>query len=190
MTLENIKEKSTEIIKTKNIIEKYREQVEQLENEIEQLEKEVSKTLDFEKDVELQEKKESLPKFKQRLEQAERKNKEDLRIKGLSLISVTTRYQNEEMAIDKQVVEAYQTAKKDLSKAYESIEAYELEREKKADVLAETVAQAGYTEAVDGLGVASTNDSPYMVLHRSQTKFNLTAYNQTAEQFFNEVLDK
>ena len=190
MTIENVKKQSTEIIKMKNIVEQYREQVELLKKEIAELEEEVSETLDFKKDVELQEKKERLPNFEQRLKQAEQKNSEVLRTKGLQLITAASRYQSKEMGNDEQVEKAYQTAKNDLRTAYESIESYELERQKKAEQLAESVAEAGYTDAMNGLGLASVNDRSFKVLDGAPTKINLTAHNQDVQTFFKEVLNR
>ena len=73
MTLSEIKKISSEMLQIEENTARYREQVEQLEHEINQLEKEVSETLDFEKDMELQDKKERLPNFKKRLIEAEKK---------------------------------------------------------------------------------------------------------------------
>ena len=174
-TLKNIEKRSDEIIKMKNIVEQYRNQVEQLKSEIVELEKEVSETLDFEKDVELQEKKERLPNFEKRLAQAEKKSKEELRVKGLSLISDTTRYQREQMEKDEEVEKAYQTAKNNLIEAYKAVEAYEQAREKKADELANTVVKAGYEEATNGLGLSAVNSYSWKVLETSKSKLNMTA---------------
>ena len=187
-TLKNIEKRSDEIIKMKNIVEQYRNQVEQLKSEIVELEKEVSETLDFEKDVELQEKKERLPNFEKRLTQAEKKSKEELRNKGLSLISDTTRYQREQMEKDEEVEKAYQTAKNNLIEAYKAVEAYEQAREKKADELAVTVVKAGYEEATNGLGLSTVNNYSWKVLETSKSKLNMNAHNQTPKQFFSEVL--
>lgn len=190
MTIENVKKQSSDIIKMKNIVEQYREQVELLKKEIAELEEEVSETLDFKKDVELQEKKERLPNFEKRLKQAEQKNSEVLRTKGMHLMTATTRYQQKEMAADEQIDKAYQTAVNDLRKAFESVEAYELERENKAEQLANEVADAGYTDAMNGLGLASVNDQSFKVLDVAPTKINLKAHNQDVQTFFKEVLNK
>ena len=171
---------------------RYREQVEQLEHEIEQLEKEVSETLDFEKDMELQEKKERLPNFKKRLIQAEKQEEEKLMSRGQSLNAHVNRYQREEMAQAEEIEQAYAVAKNALKEAYEALQTYEQAREDKALSIVETVARAGHDEATAGLVILTYNDTR-RILERVPTKLNVSkgignGRFQSAEMFFEEVL--
>ena len=192
MTLSDIKKQADEMLQIKENTARYREQVEQLEHEINQLEKEVSETLDFEKDMELQDKKERLPNFKKRLIEAEKKEEAELRDRGMKLNNIVSRYQKDEMANDTEAQEAYEVAKNSLIKAYEDIQAYEDARGKKANEILAELVDVGYNEAMKNSSLI-----PYtrelQILDKAPSKLNLTkgtgnGRHQSAEQFFEEVL--
>ena len=192
MTLSEIKKISSEMLQIEENTARYREQVEQLEHEINQLETEVSETLDFEKDMELQDKKERLPNFKRRLIQAEKKEEEKLLSRGQSLNTHVNRYQREEMAQAEEIEQAYAVAKNALKEAYEAVQTYEQAREDKALSIVETVARAGHDEATAGLGILTYNDTR-RILERIPTKLNVSkgignGRFQSSEMFFKEVL--
>lgn len=194
MTLEEIKRQAKEMIKIKDNTERYRKQVEQLESEIEQLEQEVAKTLDFDKDVELQDKKERLPNFKKRLAQAERNEAGELRDRGMKLNVVLTRYQKEEMANASEIEEAYQVAKNSLIEAYKDVQKYDEKRQEKAKELITIADEAGYNEAMRGANLMTVNHN-YDILTRAKTKINLThesgtGNHQSVKDFFKEIADE
>lgn len=193
MTLSEIKKISSEMLQIKENTARYREQVEQLEHEINQLEKEVSETLDFEKDMELQDKKERLPNFKKRLIEAEKKEEAELRERGMKLNNIVSRYQKDEMANDTEAQEAYEVAKNSLIKAYEDIQAYEDARGKKVNEILAELADVGYNEAMKNSNLIPSTRME-QVLSKAPTKINLTkgtgnGRHQSAEQFFEEVLN-
>lgn len=189
--IKEIEKQANEMLQIKENTARYREQVEKLENEIRQLEKEVAETLDFEKDVQLQDKKDRLPTFKQRLAQAERKEEDELKKRAMQLNNVVYRYQKKEMEQAEEIEEAYKTAKGALIDAYEAIQGYERAREKKAASIIEKVTQAGHDEAMRGVPIPHNNllDS---LLERAKTKINLNQYigggrPQSAKRFFEEI---
>lgn len=193
MTLSEIKEKSDEMLQVKENTARYRKQVEKLENEIEQLEKEVSETLDFDKDMKLQDKKERLPTFKKRLREAEKKEAAELRDRGMKLNIVVGRYQKDEMEANTEAQEAYKEATESLAKAYEAIQAYEDTRTEKANEILAELSEIGYNEAMKNSSLVP-NIRMDQVLSGAPTKINLTkgignGRHQSAEQFFAEVLD-
>ena len=172
---------------------RYREQVEQLEQEIEQLEKEVSETLDFEKDMKLQDKKDRLPTFKKRLKEAERKEEAELRDRGTKLNNIVSRYQKDEMANDTEAQEAYEVAKNSLIKAYEDIQAYEAARGKKVNDILDELAEVGYNDAMaNGSLIPYTRE--HQVLDKAPSKLNLSkgignGRYQSVEMFFEELTE-
>ena len=193
MTLSDIKKQADEMLQVKENTARYREQVEKLENEIEQLEKEVTETLDFEKDMKLQDKKDRLPTFKKRLIEAEKKEEAELRDRGMKLNNIVSRYQKDEMEADTEAQEAYKEATESLAKAYEAIQAYEDTRNEKANEILAELVDVGYNEAMKNSSLI-----PYtrelQVLDKAPSKLNLTkgtgnGRHQSAEQFFEEVLN-
>ena len=193
MTLSGIKKISSEMLQIKENTARYREQVEQLEHEIVQLEKEVSETLDFEKDMELQEKKERLPNFKKRLIEAEKKEEAELRDRGMRLNNIVSRYQKDEMEADTEAQEAYEKATESLAKAYEAIQAYEDTRAGKANEILAELVDVGYNEAMKNSNLVPSTRMD-QVLSKAPTKINLAkgtgnGRHQSAEQFFEEVLN-
>ena len=194
MTLEEVKRQAKEMITIKDNTARYREQVEQLESDIVQLEQEVAKTLDFDKDVELQAKKERLPNFKKRLAQAEKKEASQLRDRGMKLNVVLSRYQKEEMANASEIEEAYQVAKNSLLEAYKNVQKYDEKRQEKAREIATTADEAGYSEAMQGANLMTVNHD-YDILTRAKTKINLThesgaGNHQSVKDFFKEIADE
>ena len=193
MTLSKIKKKSDEMLQIKENTARYREQVEQLEQEIEQLEKEVSETLDFEKDMKLQDKKDRLPTFKKRLKEAERKEEAELRDRGTKLNNIVSRYQKDEMANDTEAQEAYEAAKNSLIKAYEDIQAYEAARGKKVNDILDELAEVGYNDAMaNGSLIPYTRE--HQVLDKAPSKLNLSkgignGRYQSVEMFFEELTE-
>lgn len=193
MTLSEIKKISSEMLQIKENTARYRGQVEQLEHEIDQLEKEVSETLDFEKDMELQDKKERLPNFKKRLIQAEKQGEAELRERGMKLNNIVSRYQKDEMEADTEAQKAYKKATESLAKAYEAIQAYEDTRAEKANEILAELVDVGYNEAMKNSSLIPRTRMD-QVLSEAPTKINLTKGTgngryQSAEQFFAEVLN-
>lgn len=191
MTLDEIKLQTDEMLQIKENTTRYREQVENLENEINQLEKEVADTLDFDKDVELQEKKERLPKFKERLAQAEKNEKAELRNRGMKLNIVLSKYQKEEMKSDTDIQETYETAQRSLVEAYENIKNYEEKRMEKASELVNAIKEIGYDEAMKSIDLIPANRE-YMILEKVPSKLNLqkgtgNGRNQSVKQFLEEI---
>ena len=192
MTLSDIKKQADEMLQIKENTARYREQVEQLEKEIQQLEKEVTETLDFEKDMELQDKKERLPNFKKRLIEAEKKEEAELRERGMKLNNIVSRYQKDEMEADTEAQKAYEKATESLAKAYEAIQAYEDTRAEKANEILAELVDVGYNEAMKNSSLIPITRMD-QVLSKAPTKINLTkgagnGRHQSAEQFFEEVL--
>ena len=192
MTINEITTLSNEMITIKENTSRYREQAEKLEQEIKQLEKEVSETLDFEKDMELQDKKEYLPKFKRRLIHAEKNEEEMLKERGNKLGIIVSRYHKEQMENNSEIENAYNTAQDALTEAYKAVQAYEQARETHAQALAEEVAEAGYDEAVSRVGIMTYN-STRQILGSTPTQINLkkgvgNGRFQNARDFFEEVV--
>ena len=193
MTLSDIKKQADEMLQIKENTARYREQVEQLEKEIQQLEKEVTETLDFEKDMKLQDKKDRLPTFKKRLKEAEKKEEAELRDRGMKLNNIVSRYQKDEMEADTEAQEAYKEATESLAKAYEAIQAYEDTRAEKANEILAELVDVGYNEAMKNSSLIPITRMD-QVLSKAPTKINLTkgtgnGRHQSAEQFFAEVLN-
>ena len=193
MTLSDIKKQADEMLQIKENTARYREQVEQLEKEIQQLEKEVTETLDFEKDMELQDKKERLPNFKKRLIQAEKQEEAELRERGMKLNNIVSRYQKDEMEADTEAQKAYEKATESIAKAYEAIQAYEDTRAEKANEILAELVDVGYNEAMKNSSLIPITRMD-QVLSKAPTKINLTkgtgnGRHQSAEQFFAEVLN-
>src|SRR5699024_2064494 len=193
MTLSDIKKQADEMLQIKENTARYREQVEQLEKEIQQLEKEVTETLDFEKDMKLQDKKDRLPTFKKRLIEAEKKEEAELRDRGMKLNNIVSRYQKDEMEADTEAQEAYKEATESLAKAYEDIQAYEDARGKKVNEILAELVDVGYNEAMKTSSLVPSTRMD-QVLSKAPTKINLTkgignGRHQSAEQFFEEVLN-
>ena len=193
MTLSDIKKQADEMLQIKENTARYREQVEQLEKEIQQLEKEVTETLDFEKDMKLQDKKDRLPTFKKRLKEAEKKEEAELRDRGMKLNNIVSRYQKDEMEADTEAQEAYEKATESIAKAYEAIQAYEDTRAEKANEILAELVDVGYNEAMKNSSLIPITRMD-QVLSKAPTKINLTkgtgnGRHQSAEQFFEEVLN-
>ena len=193
MTLSDIKKQADEMLQIKENTARYREQVEQLEKEIQQLEKEVTETLDFEKDMKLQDKKDRLPTFKKRLKEAEKKEEAELRDRGMKLNNIVSRYQKDEMEADTEAQEAYEKATESIAKAYEAIQAYEDTRAEKANEILAELVDVGYNEAMINSSLIPITRMD-QVLSKAPTKINLTkgtgnGRHQSAEQFFAEVLN-
>lgn len=193
MTLSDIKKQADEMLQIKENTARYREQVEQLEKEIQQLEKELAETLDFEKDMKLQDKKERLPNFKKRLIQAEKKEEAELRDRGMKLNNIVSRYQKDEMEADTEAQKAYEKATESIAKAYEAIQAYEDTRAEKANEILAELVDVGYNEAMKNSSLIPITRMD-QVLSKAPTKINLTkgignGRHQSAEQFFAEVLN-
>lgn len=193
MTLSDIKKQADEMLQIKENTARYREQVEQLEKEIQQLEKEVTETLDFEKDMKLQDKKDRLPTFKKRLIEAEKKEEAELRDRGMKLNNIVSRYQKDEMEADTEAQEAYEKATESIAKAYEAIQAYEDTRAEKANEILAELVDVGYNEAMINSSLIPITRMD-QVLSKAPTKINLTkgtgnGRHQSAEQFFAEVLN-
>src|SRR5699024_6597797 len=193
MTVSDIKKQADEMLQIKENTARYREQVEQLEKEIQQLEKEVTETLDFERDMKLQDKKDRLPTFKKRLIEAEKKEEAELRERGMKLNNIVSRYQKDEMEADTEAQEAYEKATQSLARAYEAIQAYEDTRAEKANEILAELVDVSYNEAMKNSSLI-----PYtrelQVLDKAPSKLNLTkgtgnGRHQSAEQFFEEVLN-
>lgn len=192
MTLSDIKKQADEMLQIKENTARYREQVEQLEKEIQQLEKEVTETLDFEKDMKLQDKKDRLPTFKKRLIEAEKKEEAELRDRGMKLNNIVSRYQKDEMEADTEAQEAYEKATESIAKAHEAIQAYEDTRAEKANEILAKLVDVGYNEAMKNSSLIPITRMD-QVLSKAPTKINLTkgtgnGRHQSAEQFFEEVL--
>lgn len=145
------------MLEVKNNISNYSDQIDKREAKIKQLEKEVSKTLDFEKDNQLQDLKNSMMTYRKRLEEAEKESRKVLSDYASKVNENLSKYQRQELERDPKIEEAYNQALIKTSEAYEAIKAYDKARETRANLIIEEVSGLGYAKAFNGVSNISRN---------------------------------
>lgn len=193
--IEKLQKEIDDMLKIKENTDKYRKQVEELESEISKLQREVAKTLDFDKDIELQNKRESLSTVRSRLRTAEANESERLKARALTLNSIVRNYQTETFKNDEAIETAYEIATNKIKEAYEAIQEYQDVRETKAQEITDTVTELGYDNAVKNVEIRAYENNNENVLDRNPTKINLTmgTYGgryESAQKFFERMTNE
>lgn len=160
MTLLNdIQQRSEEILNTKAVIKQYENELDKLDNEIAELERRTENELSFELDKQLNEKKEFRPKAQHRLDKAKQKLGEDIKVKARAIAPYVTRYVKEQFKQDKTIQEKYEQARAALLDAHRQVIEYEESRKDRANKIMAELEQAKYNAALQKTSVIGISHS-------------------------------
>jgi ElaB/YqjD/DUF883 family membrane-anchored ribosome-binding protein len=173
MTLLNdIQQRSEEILNTKAVIKQYENELDKLDNEIAELERRTENELSFELDKQLNEKKEFRPKAQHRLDKAKQKLGEDIKVKARAIAPYVTRYAKEQFKEDDMIQEKYEQAQASLLDAYKQVIEYEDARKDRAKQIMADLDKAKYNEAISKTSIVGISHISE-ILSKSELLLNL-----------------